>query len=359
MLICSLLLSAALTASPQEPVITIPTEICRGYFFVPITLGEDGSDPQRTLWFLHDTGASTSFVDPDALERVSGQRVAVGRRANIVSASSGTIQYSGLKARVRELDHLGTSLGRQVDGILAFGVFDDFLLTLDYETERMTLRKGALPRPDGVEVFSADGPDSRPWLKLRVGDKQRRMLIDSGAALSGLVVKKLGGYKTLAPPRATGASTRLKEIEERRSARLAGNVTFGSHTLVQPVLAETDGTELIGGDVLRHFRWTFDQANERVRIERWGDDVPIEFAAELVHGMVLSPQDGDFVVLGVLEDGPADAAGIQVGDRITHFDGKPVATRGCEARGSDTLRVSLVRADRKLDVAIALFALVK
>ena len=212
MLICSLLLSAALTASQQETVITVPTEMCHGYFFVPITLGEDSSDPERTLWFLHDTGASTSFVDPDSLERVSGQRVDVGRRANIVSAKSGTIQYSGLKARVGELDHLSTTLGREIDGILAFGVFDDFLLTLDYDAEQMTLRKGALPRPDNVEVFSADGPDSRPWLKLRVGKKQRRMLIDSGAALTGLVVNKLGGYATLTPPRVTSASTRLKKL---------------------------------------------------------------------------------------------------------------------------------------------------
>ena len=136
-------------------------------------------------------------------------------------------------------------------------------------------------------------------------------------------------------------------------------MTFGNHTLVQPVLGETDGTELIGGEIMCHFRWTFDQANERVRVERVGDNAPIEFEAELSHGMVLSPKGDAFVVLGVLEDGPAELAGIQTGDRITHFNGKPVATRGCESSGTGKLRVALVRDGRELEIEIKLFPLVK
>lgn len=60
----------------------LPAEMCRNYFFLPVTLAPREGYPQdRTLWFLHDTGASDSYVDPDSVERVSSVRLEEGDRA--------------------------------------------------------------------------------------------------------------------------------------------------------------------------------------------------------------------------------------------------------------------------------------
>ena len=52
----------------QEPddnsanTIIVPTEMCRGYFLIPLTLApREGYAEDRTLWLLHDTGE----VDPE------------------------------------------------------------------------------------------------------------------------------------------------------------------------------------------------------------------------------------------------------------------------------------------------------
>ena len=82
-------LGAALhTALAVEWPIVVPTQVCRGYFFVPITMAERNEVPgDHTLWFLFDTGASSSFVDPDSIERFSGKRVKTGQKANMRNAS--------------------------------------------------------------------------------------------------------------------------------------------------------------------------------------------------------------------------------------------------------------------------------
>ena len=355
--LCLLTLWSSVLAA-QEPTV-VPTETCRGYFFVPITLGDDPDATDRTLWFLHDTGASTTYVDPDSLERVSGQRVPSGRTARFDKARSGRVTYGSLRARVRDLDHLGTMLGREIDGILGFGVFDQFLLTLDYDKSEMRLERGELPPPDNETVFSASGRDERPWLDVRVGRYQRRMLIDSGAALVSLVVNDLADYQTIEPPRAVGGSVRFDHVERRSGARLDGDAMLGSHRLPSPTLYETPGTELIGGEVLRHFVWTFDQKNERVRIERIDADAPIAFAPIVTHGMLVVPEDGALRVRSVVEGGPAEAAGVLEDDLITHIDGLPVGERGCEPSKTESLALTLVRDRASLEVPMPLFPLVQ
>jgi len=354
------LLSIGSAALAAEPVI-VPTEICRGYFLVPITLPARAGYPEdRTLWFLHDTGASSSYVDPDSIERVSGIRLSPRDRANIRDAQAGPVSINHLQARVGELDHLARALGHPIDGILSFGAFSDFLLTLDYEQGEMRLEEGRLPRPDGVTVFNADGPDYRPWMVVEFPDRRRRMLIDSGAAMTSLAVRRIDLYDTVEPPRPTGASMRLREVEERSGARSRLDAHIGPHRLIAPTLQSTPGTELIGGEVMRHFIWTFDQATERVRLVRHHPEVPITFEPDFDHGMVFEPHPQGYRVGSVIADTPASQAGVQPGDIVTAFNGQPLDRRGCDGpAASNTLDVSLVRNGRPMTLTLQLFALVE
>ena len=349
--------SAAFAAEP----LTVPTLVCRGYFLVPVTLAPiAGHAEDRTLWFLHDTGASSSYVDPDSIVRVGGMRPGPRDRAHIRDARAGPVAIHHLQARVSELDHLSRALGHQIDGILSFGAFRDYLLTLDYEHGEMRLEEGRLPPPDGITVFDADGPDYRPWMVVEFPDRRRRMLIDSGAALTSLAVRRIDLYDTVDPPRQTGASMRLREVERRSGARSRLDARIGPNRLIAPTLQSTPGTELIGGEVMRHFIWTFDQSTERVRMVRSNPARPITFEADYDHGMVFEPHPLGYRVGGVVADTPASHAGVRVGDIVTAFNGRPLDARGCDGPPPDnTLVLSLIRNGQAMALTLELFALVE
>ena len=355
-------LPAAAAQSQDPPTVhELPTQMCRDYFFVPITLAERPDRPEnRTLWFLYDTGASSSFVDPDSLERVTAQDFGTGQRVNIRDAHLGPLTYNRLPTRVQDLDHLSMALGREIDGILAYDALGDFLVTLDYQTGQIRLETGELPAPDGVSVFDTDGPDSRPWLEIGFPGRTRRMLIDSGAGGTVFAVNRLPRYPTQSPPRPTGASMRLNHVERRDGARLDGVATLGPHTLPAPTLQSTPGTELIGGKVMRHFRWTFDADRERVRIEPVTPADAIRFAPVISHGLVLRADGNGMRVTSILEDTPAARADVRTGDLITHFTGLEMRDRHCDPDGTpDSLILTLVRDGVEMDVPLALYPLVE
>ncbi|WP_300541875.1 PDZ domain-containing protein [Maricaulis sp.] len=343
-------------AQPDEH--AVPTEMCRGYFMVPLTLSaDDGRPEERTLWFLHDTGATTTYVDPDSLERVAGHRID-STRVRIRNATAGPVTYHSLRARVTDLDHLSRSLGREIDGVLAYDAFGDRLLILDYESEQIRIRDGRLPPPDGQTIFDADGPDKRPWLQMHFPGRTRRMLIDSGAAQTVLAINDIDRYPTVEAPRAVGAAMRFRTVEPRSGARLDGQVRMGPHRLERPTLQSTPGSELIGGRIMRYFTWTFDPVQDRVQIVR--NDLPAAIAFDPIygHGMILAPNDIGLRVAGVLAGAPAERAGIQVGDVVTHFNGEPLISRDCDANPGADLLVTLLRAGDRIDVLIDVETLV-
>ena len=359
----ALLISAApfCHAVPQTPAdaIIIPTEICRDYFLVPITLAPRANSPaNRTLWFLYDTGATEAYIDPSSVKRASGVNVKTGENAAIRNATIGPVKINKMQAKVRSLDHISRALGREIDGILPYGTFRDFLLTLDYQHGEMRLTKGELPQPDDQSVFVTKGPDKRPWLSIEFPNRKRRMLIDSGAATSGLVVKKLKRYPTTAAPVVIGAAFRLKKIEMRSGARLMGNARIGPFELVRPTLESTPGTELIGGEVLNRFNWTFDQKNKRVQIVQFDPETAITFEPIITHGMVLEIHKKGFRIKAIVPQTPAENADLKKGDVVTHWNGEPVGERGCREEDKEFLHLKLLRGTEEHEVEVALFSLV-
>jgi len=335
----------ASTTAETAP-IELPTEMCRDYFFVPVTLApKEGYPEDRTLWFLHDTGASSSFVDPDSINRVANIRPKPGTRVNMRDVSIGPLKYSRITARAGELDHLSVALGRRIDGILSFGAFKDFLLTLDYQAGVLRLEKGQLPKPNGVDVFSAKGKDYRPWMTVDFGNRSRRMLIDSGAGTASFAVRRLDKYQTVSEPQVTGVSAGLKsdDIEVRKTARAAQPVLLGSHTLQAPILASTEDTEIIGGRVMKHFVWTFDQSTRRFRMTRVDPGTEIEFGPVTGLGVLYTPTPEGYIVRKILEDSPARQLDIKPGDLVTHIDGKPLAQRGCDMHDEGTRTIGFMR----------------
>ena len=149
---------------------------------------------------------------------------------------------------------------------LPFPAFAGKLLVLDYPAREMRVEEGSLPEPDGKTVFSAAGPDDRPWLTVDLEGRKRRILIDSGSN-GRIELKKLGRLDWLADPVVSRISTRMDKYVQRREGRIQNRIAIGNLEFDQPLVSITRDTELMGVHVLKHFVLTFDQANERVRFE--------------------------------------------------------------------------------------------
>ncbi|MFT5783832.1 MAG: hypothetical protein ACI9JE_001154 [Candidatus Krumholzibacteriia bacterium] len=357
-----LLAAGSSLADESDAVHVVPTEMCRGYFFIPVTLApKEGAPEDRTLWFLFDTGAGSTHVDGESLERVTGKKFKRGQRVTIKKAKAGPANIVKMSVKVADLDHLSHALGREIDGILGFDTFQDFLLTLDYETSEIRIQKGNLPKPDQQTIFDASGPDDRPWLEVQFSNRKRRMLIDSGAALAGFVVKDLEKFERELEPRPTGVAFGFNNREYRYSARATGSAHIGRFELTQPILQSTRGTELIGGKILHHFILTFDQDKERVKLVQIDGSSPVTFKPLMGHGIVINSSAEGFEVVGSLEDTPASHSTLEKGDLITHWNGVPVNTRGCgeHIENQDVLVLGVMRADQVLEIELNLFPLVK
>jgi hypothetical protein len=321
---------AATVVQADETTKVIPTEDCRGYWFIPVTLNEEKFGPGKILNFIYDTGASSTLIDAAALERVSGKSFDEGDRVRLVNATAGDVTFRKLPAKVDNLGHLSMAMGRGVDGILAVDVFKQFLLTLDPTTWSMSLAKGKLPKPDNETIFSTRGPDKRPWLKVAVGGINTRLLVDSGAASTGVAIKSIERYPLRGEPRVLSSSVRLNRIENRRLARLDGPVELAGITFVNPVMEEVPGTQLLGGKLLRHFVMTLDQGNRRLELQGTGQtEIPPEPHFEL--GMAYRPNSRGLEVRDVYADTPSAEAGILVGDIVVAINGKRPDQRGCSA----------------------------
>ncbi len=354
-------------AAAQDEIV-LPTEMCRDYFFVPLVVsaqpGRPESDEGRTLWLIYDTGASQTHIDPDSIARVANMDVSGLDRVNVTNATMGRLNINRLPAELSQLDHLSVGLGREIDGILGVTAFRDFLMTLDYEHGVIRLANGELPRPDGETVFSTRGPGVRPFIELDLpGRRDRRVLIDSGAAGTPLALNRIERYPLVDYPRPIGASIRFAHIEYREGGRLDGDVRLGDFVFEQPLIEDLPETEIIGGMMMRHFNWTFDQRHERVRLERIAGDGPIPMDAETVHGLALRPQGRDVVIDAILPGSRAIEAGLAEGDVLTHFDGLPVAERGCgfgDGEGiPSSITVTRVRDGEAMDVVLPLVTLVE
>lgn len=310
----------------------IPAIIVRDYFIVPIAL--DGRE-DRVLWMLYDTGASITVIDGDSLQSVSDWKPSQGNSVNLVSATCGPAKMTNLSARVRDLDHISDALGYPIDGILGYSSFTGTLLTLDYPAGEMRVRKGELPKPDGRSIFQITRKERRrPFIEFELGGREEEVLIDSGSG-SGFVLEDRRNRKFLGTPVALSMMMGINGPRAEKTGRLDGDAELFGRSFRFPAVRLTEGTELLGTQVLRHFSLTFDISNRRVQVlgalDEHGQALPPVLPSSLwTSGVLKSATSTGHQVRGLLPDSPGMKAGLQKGDLVVEVNGVPHAERGGE-----------------------------
>lgn len=300
---------------------TLPSEMCGDYFVVDAWLNGTGPWP-----LLLDSGAGRTVLDPTVRE-------ATGIRWRADSLRIGEFEAFRFGVGELEMTALSAALGRDVVGILGHPVFAGTLMTWDPQQGAILLERGELdPEEDGV-IRARD--DHRPWVGSVIENDTAWVLIDTGSS-RGLTLRDPERFEYLSPLTPTGARERFDGTHLVTSGRLASDARIGPLVIATPVVNNSVSVDLVGQEILRHTRITFDQRSDLIRFERVEGDhsIPIRSPGVRSSGYAVRPASVGAEVIEVFAGLAPE--GIQVGDVILRVDGVRWTERGCPGtRASD------------------------
>jgi len=153
------------------------------------------------------------------------------------------------------------------DGILGFVLFRDYLLTLDYPHQQVSLASGALPHANGNEVMAFRMPDNVPVIELRIGFQKIYATLDSRGMSLSLPEKFARGLQFACDPVVIGRGRTVSNEFEIKGAEFASDIQLGGYTFSKPFVEVNPVFPIanFGSVGLRHFSVTFDQKNKLVR----------------------------------------------------------------------------------------------
>ena len=193
--------------------------------------------------------------------------VAKGTRAR--RTGEGVVEFRNVTAIMRP--HKITKDYPEVDGILGFALFSDYLLTLDYPAMQVTLARGALPPANGADILTLEIENRVPIVELAIGKIKVPAHVDSGNFVAGFILPEeiVEQLQLLSQPVPVGSARsvnnriELKQVQLRSSIRIGG-FEYSQPTITFPALSDTN----VGYKILREFVLTFDQKNGRFKLER-------------------------------------------------------------------------------------------
>lgn len=273
------LLVCAAGARAQNATVAIAPMSWRGLMPV-IEVKLNGQGP---FAFAIDTGAGMQAdVDTAVAARLklqssgrvlngdpSGENDREVETATIASVSFGGAEFRNVLAVVRPQKI--TRDYPDVDGMLGFALFTDYLLTLDYPAMQLRLSRGALPQVNNTDILQFEIENRIPVIELAIGRIRVRAHVDSGNFVAGFILPEeiVGQLQLLSQPvvvgraRSVSNQIELKQVQLKDTIRL-GRFEFAQPTITFPALSDTN----VGFKILRDFSLTFDQRNRRLKLEQ-------------------------------------------------------------------------------------------
>jgi hypothetical protein len=298
----------------------------------------DEARVEQTLAII-DTGAAASVVSPqyaksrglkvrnvgqlqmqDAFKQTKETpRVARFNKLQVAGAA-----FEEFDAIAEDFESLA-SLSARLDVVLGRPVFRDVLLTIDYPNRRLIIERGALPEPNGRDVLALKRDESGALLvPARIGNEEAWLMLDTGHTGNGLLLSRyrLLGTRWASTPVEGGKVRGFIGEGIARIGRMDGDAVVGRYTFTRPILSisSDDDHEFIGADLLRHFRMTIDQKNNRLRLTR-ATTQPIESPAVMRFGFDFIDDKG---TIELIEGSAAQRAGLRDGDSVRSINGFPI-----------------------------------
>lgn len=258
------------------------------------------NNSKETLRFVLDSGAGMCVLSTDAAERMGlrpvargGMARAIGGRFEIVygflqSLHVGDVRVDNVPVYIRKF----FNEQEPVDGYVGLTVISKYLTSVDYGKREMTMLRGDdLPAydpkspPPGIEV-PIRVTSSGFWsgeVKFEELEKSSNFIIDTGASISVIsaaLAKRLDAlerYQKVSRIKVYGAAGVAEDVQMVRIPHLhigpLAQRNVSAAVIDMDAINETSGFEqtgIVGGNILRHFRVTFDFPRSVVRLEAIG-----------------------------------------------------------------------------------------
>ena len=379
-LVLALLVQAVATEFPFEFASNKP--------FVSVTV--DGSGP---LWFILDTGNNgNSMLSRECADRLKLDRTA-DEKARVGAGSGADVRISRLNRSIRiatlgetlvvdepmtlSLGHIARLEGRRVDGLIGHDFLAKHVVEIDYATSRIRIHDPARYEPPAgatsVPLMLDTGwPIVRGTITPRGGRPiPCDLIIDTG--VRGVVTmfrpfsEKHGLYDADGNIRDAVVGGGVGGVSRGDVARVDA-LALGARVFEKPVAVFSRDTEgifaadgpdgIVGGEVLKRHRVTFDYPHQRMILEPYPAKQGFEYD---MSGLFLAAEDPDFAAIRILSVNPktpAAEAGLKSGDEIVSIDGRrtPALTLD-QARGllraPGTRRLAIRRDGKDLSIRLA------
>lgn len=275
----ALVFACAVSVTAQNRTVAVAPMQMRG--LMPVI--EATLNGQGPFFFAIDTGGGMQAdIDPSIATQLNLQsigKVRIGdpsrqndRELEVTSISSlafGGAEFRNVTALIRT--QRITKDYPEVDGILGFALFTEYLLTLDYPAMQVRLARGALPAANGADILNLEIENRVPVIEVAVGKLRMKAHVDSGNFVAGFILPEeiVEQLTLLSEPVTVGHARSVTNQIEIKQAQLKDTIRIGSFqypeaTIAFPALSDTN----VGFKILRDFAITFDQKNKRMKFER-------------------------------------------------------------------------------------------
>jgi hypothetical protein len=329
---------AATRIEPQP--VRVPAQIIANFFFVESTQA-DGN----TYRFMVDTGSSVTYVSSplaSALKRKE-RRGTPPRTLSVQGANGRSVElpaitlhrfrlgeahFDDVPAVVYDFSEFSAHVGQKIDGIIGFPLFRDTLLTLDYPASQLEIAPNPVVAPPPVRqprtsVISYNREQSTPLIPVQMDNESFFALIDSGSDL-GLSLNPSGLHpRFVQGPRVGLIVTSLDGDKRQLVGRLEQNIMVSTQLVQQPIVDLTENLSSLGGELLRHFRLTFDQQRHIVTLVR-NTDGPVEMPGRRSTGLSFRRFPNYWRLLAVVPDTPNSSLPVEPGDLCVRINGELV-----------------------------------
>lgn len=303
--------------------------------------------------FILDTGAgipamivNNAFAKELGLEFLDPfpNGIGLGEDPKEVAPSKGTVAIQIGDLNVGNVPVLRTALheilepfyGVPPDGVFGGPIFQNFVVSIDFEKNEFTIMKSESFNDQGIgEAIAVELNQGRPvadaTFVLENGDEIKgSFTVDTGARTtffhkSFIVKSEMAPSDTIALLGGVGFSGRLYGHRTKMQSMTLGNFQMKDAPVLLGTNQEVEAGEnfgddgLIGYDFLKNFFVTFDYKNKKFYLKKQRELIPFVDKS----GLFLSvTSDKIFKVEDVIKDSPADKAGIKVGDQITTVNDK-------------------------------------
>lgn len=342
------LITGCVTSPGRAPAVThirpqpvrLPAQILSHFFLV-----ESPQADGETYRFMIDTGSSVTLVSPalaaalkqkasrKAPPRTLPVRGANGREIELPAITLrqfrlGEAHFERVPAIVYDFSELSAHLGLSIDGVVGFPLFRDTLLTLDYPAAQLEIAPNPVvaaqpARQPRTSVIAYNRERATPHIPVQMDNESFFVLIDSGSD-GGLALNPAGLHpRFIHGPRIGMIVSSLDGDKRQLVGRLAQNVTIGAQLVQQPVVDLTEQLSSLGGELLRHFRITFDQQRHLVTLVR-STDGPVAMPGRRSTGLSFRRFPNYWRLLAVVPDTPNSSLPVQPGDLCVRINGELV-----------------------------------